>query len=108
MATDGGLDSVEKAVPYMPANRVNPMHRSERDKERKFSQTLEEEIEEEREKTHKQKDEVVISQEQADSQANDQDSGEVAEAESPDADENEAPESKDERQKPDGHIDVTA
>ncbi|HVP06960.1 MAG TPA: hypothetical protein VMS71_03885, partial [Candidatus Acidoferrum sp.] len=106
--TDGGLDSVEKAVPYMPANRVNQMHRSERDKERKFSQTLEEEIEEEREKTHKQKDEVVISQELPDQQTADQDPGEEVLTESPDADETKTPESEDERQKPDGHIDVTA
>ncbi len=108
MATDGGLDSVEKAVPYMPANRVNPMHRSERDKERKFSQTLEEEIEEEREKTHKQKDEIVLSQGQPDQQSSEQDPGEPADSESPDAKETEAPEDENEHDKSDGHIDVTA
>jgi hypothetical protein len=62
---DGGLDSVEKAVPFMPAERVNPSHRSERDKERKFAQTLEEELEEELEKGRKghDKDSVTLSKE---------------------------------------------
>ncbi len=104
---DGGLDSVEKAVPFMPAERVNPSHRSEREKERKFAQTLEEEFEEEQKKDRKahDKDTVTLSDDADKKLSQDHQSDHESTQDEPDVEENE----KESTASPEeGHIDLKA
>lgn len=103
---DGGLDSVEKAVPFMPAERVNPLHRSEREKERKFAQTLEEELEEEKKKSREahEQDQVTLSSDAGNQQPQPQKPDE----EQPGEEDSDKPGEASKPGPEDGHIDLKA
>ena len=54
---DSPVDNVDFTSPYQGSDQVSPLHRSERDKERKFARALKEKLEEDlekRKKRHKQ------------------------------------------------------
>ncbi len=105
---DGGLDSFEKAVPFMPSERVNPLHRSEREKERQFAQTLEEELEEEKKKQREaaEKDQVTLGSDTPNSRPEQRESenGKSVEREADNEQDDETTNDSPE----DGHIDVKA
>jgi hypothetical protein len=50
---DSPVDNVDFTSPYQGSDQVSPLHRSERDKERKFARALKEKLEEDLEKRKK-------------------------------------------------------
>ncbi|MDD3731730.1 MAG: hypothetical protein PHU88_05070 [candidate division Zixibacteria bacterium] len=62
---DETLESLDRVSQYLNPDKVNPAHHSERDKERKFAQTLKDQMEEEFEKRKRdrKKDAVILQQE---------------------------------------------
>ena len=62
---DAPIDSVDK-TPYPVPGKVNPLHHSEREKQREFSKALQEQMEEELEKSRKERaeDELLLRQEE--------------------------------------------
>ncbi len=59
------LESLDRVSQYLNPDKVNPAHHSERDKERRFAQTLKDQMEEEFEKRKRdrKKDAVILQQE---------------------------------------------
>ena len=98
---DSPIDPVEKMVPYVPSDRVDHLHRHDRDKQRKFAKALQEELEDERRKKSREsdEDEVVIEGQDA--------AGQNAEAESGGGDEAQDDDSKPQHEVNE-HIDVKA
>jgi hypothetical protein len=95
---DTPIDPVEKLVPYVPADRVDHLHRNDRDKQRKSARSFQDELEDKERGTDPDGDEVVIES----TEAADQDHSEESEHEPP-----EPPEPKPNRETSD-HIDVKA
>jgi hypothetical protein len=92
---DSPIDPVEKLVPYVPADRVDPLHRNDRDKQRKSGKSFQDELEEKNNAAEADGDEVVIGR----TDAADQDDAEESQHEPPEP----AP-----RPRTSEHIDVKA
>lgn len=76
---DSPIDPVEKLVPYMPADRVDHLHRNDRDKQRKSGKSFQDELEEKNTAAEADGDEVVIER----TDAADQDDSEESRHETP-------------------------
>lgn len=100
---DNSLNSVDRLAPYTGSGKVAPSHHSEKDKERKKPDTLEESFEDELEQEQKEnrQDGVTLhTDEQKDS-----DSSEAGPEDSTGED---RPEKDDESESPDEHVDLKA
>ena len=100
---DSSIDNIDNVHQYRPADEVSPLHRSERDKERKFAKELKEKLEEELDKQKKRHQQDLVVLHEFDDEPDD--SGK----EPPDsADTSDRHEPVDESAPPDDHIDVKA
>jgi hypothetical protein len=101
---DNSLNSVDRMAPYTGSGKVAPAHHSEKDKERKKADTLEESFEDELEQEqneHRHDGVTLHTDEQKDSE-----SAEPGPEESP---EQKRPEPDDDESKPpDEHVDLKA
>ena len=101
---DNALNSVDRMAPYTGSGKVAPAHHSEKDKERKKSDTLEQSFEDELEQEQKEHrhDTVTLHKEEQ------HDDG-AADAAPEERHESERPASTDDEPEPtDGHVDLKA
>ena len=101
---DNALNSLDRVAPYTGSGKVAPSHHSEKDKERKKSDTLEQSFEDELEQEHKdhRHDAVTLHTDEQDERGDaESEPEETAGPKPPDPEDNEST-------PPDEHVDLKA